>query len=114
MSSPAVHIVVLEDNPADLYMIQYSIREAGIECEFTAFEDGAEVLKFMQTDASPVPDLMILDGHVPGTDGATVLNGVGANSRGWGVGVSMSTGSQAPQDVARGGKLGADRYLIKP
>ena len=114
MSGSSSHIFVLEDNPADLYMIKYSIRQAGVACEFTAFADGAEAMKFVKADASPVPDLMILDGNVPGIEGAAVLDTVRSNRRWLRVGVFMFTGSRNPEDVALAGKLGADRYLLKP
>lgn len=114
MRNPLFHIVVLEDNPADLYMIKRSIEDAGIMCQFTVFEDGAEALAFVRAPASPVPDLMILDCNVPRVEGMAVLNSIRGNTRWFKVSVFMFTASSDPGAIARAEKLGADRCLIKP
>jgi CheY-like chemotaxis protein len=114
MSRPLFHIVVLEDNPADLHMIMQTIQEAGVACEFTVFNNGVEALAFIKGAASPVPDLMILDCNVPGMEGASVLNSVRGDTRWFHVSVFMFTASRDPADVARAEKLGADRCLMKP
>jgi CheY-like chemotaxis protein len=114
MHSEPRHVVILEDNEPDLFMIKSSIREAGVGCDVTAFSNGAEALEYVGSPSSRVPDLMILDFNVPGAEGAVVLNGVRSNPR-WGdVGVFLFTASQNPRDIARMKMLGANECLIKP
>ena len=45
MEGGPFRIIVLEDNRADLRMIQESIREAGLECAVTSFSDGAAAIE---------------------------------------------------------------------
>lgn len=59
--SARFHIVILEDNEIDLLTIKRSLREAGVDYEFTAFADGEEALAYVKETASRVADLMILD-----------------------------------------------------
>ncbi len=114
MSTKQFHIVILEDNEPDLLMIRTSIIDAGVNCDITAFDDGAEALRYVTSPTSRVPDLMILDFNVPGVEGTVVLNGVRGNPRWADVGVFMFTASQDPGDLARVKRLGANECLIKP
>lgn len=113
-NSDRFHIVILEDNAPDLFMIQESIHETGLRCEITAFTDGAEIMKYINDLSSRVPDLMILDFNVPQVEGSVVLNRVRANPRWAQAGVFMFTASQNPADRARVTLLGVDDCLIKP
>lgn len=108
------HIVILEDNFPDLVMIKRSVREAGLECEFTVFVDGAEAVDHVKDPKSAVPDLMILDLNVPRVEGPSVLNSVRSSPRWAQVGVFMFTASRDPGDIARVKLLGADQCLTKP
>jgi DNA-binding response OmpR family regulator len=114
MAGERFHIVILEDNEPDLFMIKRSISEAGVACDIVAFDDGARALQYVNDPLSRVPDLMVLDFNVPGVEGTVVLNGVRGNPRWADVAVFMFTASQDPGDVARVKRLGADECLIKP
>ena len=114
MSTTRYRIVVLEDNRGDFYLIERSLKESGLDCEITSFADGGTALDFINSPASPAPDLMILDLNVPGIDGRSVLEGVRCNPRWSDVPVFAFTASQAPKDMERMKKLGTDCYLIKP
>ena len=108
------HIIVLEDNQADLLVVKQAIREAGVDCEFTDFADGDQAVAHVNDPASKVPDLMILDLNIPRVEGASVLNSVRGNPRWAHVNVFMFTASQDPGDLARVKMLGANGYFIKP
>ena len=68
-------------------MIKTSIREAGVACDITTFDDGADALGYVNNPLSRVPDLMVLDFNVPGVEGTVVLNSVRGNPRWADVGV---------------------------
>lgn len=108
------HILILEDNEPDLFMLKTSIAEAGVDCEITSFDDGVEALRYVKSTTSRVPDLMILDFNVPGVEGTTVLKAVRSSARWSEAGVFMFTASQDPAHLARVRKLGADECLRKP
>lgn len=114
MQDHSYHIILLEDNPADLYIVKHSIQETGLDCEFTTFSNGADALAFVGAANSRIPDLMILDFNVPIVGGTSVLNSVRTNARWSHVGVFIFTGSRNPADAARAKSLGADRCLVKP
>jgi CheY-like chemotaxis protein len=39
------HITLVEDNPADVFLVRKALQEKGIAFELTCFEDGEEALK---------------------------------------------------------------------
>ena len=109
-----LEIIILEDNEPDLVMIKRSIREAGLQCDFTVFTDGAAAVSYVKRPTSRMPDLVILDFQVPKVDGPSVLNSIRSSPRWAQVGVFMFTASRDPGDMARVRMLGADQCLTKP
>ena len=69
--SKVFRIFVVEDNPADVYLLELALKQAGLNFELTVIEDGAEALEFIQTKAAeiPKPDLAVLDLNVPSNGG---------------------------------------------
>jgi CheY-like chemotaxis protein len=107
-------IVVIEDNPADLHMIEIALRDAGLDCSVTAFAEGTAAMQHIDRSDSPVPQLIILDLNIPGMEGPSLLNHVRSNTRWTHIPVFIFTASRSPGDLARAKILGSDRYLIKP
>jgi len=101
-------IVLIEDNLADVYLIERSLRMHEIDFELVRFDNGDEALRYL---CPPLelslerPDLILLDLHLPGTEGPEILKAIGAESRLEGVPVAILTGayleSLAKLDLAR-------------
>jgi len=71
-----LRIVLIEDNPADVYLIEQALSERGIPCEIQHFASGDEALEFFHSThrlTRGQPDLILLDLHLPGTQGDEVL-----------------------------------------
>src|SRR5262249_48425052 len=62
----------------------------------------------------PVPDLLLLDIKMPGTDGFEVLRWIREQPQFAGMCVVMLTSSDEIRDVNRAYKLGANSFLVKP
>ena len=109
-----VHIVLVEDNPADVYLVKRALREKGIEFVMTCFEDGEKALKALSENGSEAPDIILLDLNLPKTDGVKVLETIRAIPELAGVPVGILTSSESPSDMERTTVLGAARYIKKP
>src|SRR5919204_3788726 len=59
-----------------------------------------------------VPDLILLDIHMPGTDGLTMLGSL--RQLGIRVPVIIMTGYDSPEAAAEAKRTGATSYLVKP
>ncbi|MGH9663434.1 MAG: response regulator [Bryobacteraceae bacterium] len=106
-------IVVVEDNPGDVFLIRKALQEKGIEFELTCFDDGQEALKGLPESGQAVPDLILLDLNLPKVDGVDVLRAIRQMPRFADVPVAILTSSESPLDRHRTESLGASRYIKK-
>ena len=109
-----VRIVLVEDNPADVLLIRTALREKGIACELTCFEDGRKALKGLARRGGEAPDLILLDLNLPDTEGVEVLGKIRSMPRLLDVPVVILTSSESPSDMQRAARMGATRFLRKP
>lgn len=79
------HIVVAEDNHADVILIQEALALHRVQCEMDVISDGAEAIRyFLALDInfrSPAPDVVLLDMHLPKYDGEEILKALRSTQR---------------------------------
>jgi CheY-like chemotaxis protein len=114
----AFQILLVEDNPADIYLFRQALERAGLTFELTVLMDGGDALAFARSDgkhsAGRVPDLLVLDLNLPKVGGCEVLEAVRQNANLSNLAVAVVTSSAASQDFERCTELGVARYLTKP
>jgi CheY-like chemotaxis protein len=112
-----VRIVLIEDSPADVYLIELALKENGIPCELTNFESGLEALGVLcpaeDEAATFVPDAILLDLNTPKSDGFQVLTRLKQSPRLAQVPIAIITSSSAIGDRHRSAMQGV-RYIQKP
>jgi two-component system alkaline phosphatase synthesis response regulator PhoP len=109
MSPAKPKILVVDDDELLRDLIEFKLRSHGYEVELV--EDGEAALE--AASASP-PDLIVLDGMMPGLDGFQVLQRLSDSGETRDVPVIMLTARRQEQDVVAGLSLGAQDYLVKP
>jgi len=71
------NVLLVEDNPADVYLIQRSVADCGPDIHVSVVPDGGEALAFLRKDAPfahvPSPALILLDLPLPTLPGHQVL-----------------------------------------
>jgi CheY-like chemotaxis protein len=95
------NILLVEDNPADVFLVRRALTIPRIDCRITVAGDGEEAIRFIdRLDASskPVLDLLLLDLHLPKCDGAEVLNHLRATEHCGKTPVVILTSSDSPKD----------------
>ena len=113
-SSKPIRIVLVEDDPADVYLLEKTLQQLQINYDLTRYDDGEEALKALASDDCPVPDLILLDLNLPRREGFDVLRSVRSKPRLSGVPVGILTASDAAKDRHRIALIGAERYIHKP
>ncbi len=112
------HILLVEDNAADVYLFRQALKAAGIDFELTVIEDGADALAFARQQreyaASPIPDLAVLDLNLPKSGGASVLEAMRQSKDLERVPVFILTSSAGPLEQASTWELGVERFITKP
>ncbi len=111
-------ILLAEDNPGDVFLVQHALEEHGIEHELHVVTDGAEALAYLaQMGAAgsvPCPDLLLLDLNLPKVDGPQVLTEFRQHPECAQTPVIVVSSSNAERDRARITALGIARYFRKP
>jgi CheY-like chemotaxis protein len=117
-SEGKAHILLLEDNPADVQLLRRALQSAGLDCHLAVIEDGAEALAFMRghgkyRDARP-PDLAVMDLNLPKNDGLEVLEEMRKNPAFAEVPVAILSSSSSPRERNRLKELRVTRFITKP
>jgi CheY-like chemotaxis protein len=114
----AVPILVVEDNPGDVFLVKRALKKHGIESELRVEEDGQAAIQFFDRldidESVPCPHIVLVDLNLPRITGERVLERVRRSLRCPDIPVIVMTSSDSPLDHAAAAKLGADRYFLKP
>jgi two-component system, chemotaxis family, response regulator Rcp1 len=106
-------ILVVEDNPADVYLIRSALKEHAIEAEYEVISDGERArstVADIQAGTQPWPDLVLLDINLPKIDGLELLQRLAAAP----CPIIVMSSSQSPTDQQQAMVHGAACYFWKP
>ena len=113
-----VYILLVEDNPADVYLFRKALMSAELNFDLTVIEDGDRALAFIRGQgeyaASPVPDLAVLDVSLPKSDGIQVLEAIRGTERFAHMPVVITSSSPNPPARLNQERLWVARYIMKP
>lgn len=111
-------ILLLEDEPADAYLVRLALIEARVHCNFHHVLDGREGLDFLLRkppyEAVPRPNLILLDLNMPRMNGDEFLAAIKAEDALCDIPVVVLTTSEVERDVQASFKHGASGYITKP
>jgi CheY-like chemotaxis protein len=114
-------VLVVEDNPDDVALVQLGARSAGCPFDFRFVRDGEEALAYLEgTDCyadrlgHPLPDLVVLDLNMPRRDGFQVLKWIRTRLRFENLQVIVWTGWEKADAAERARRAGANLFLRKP
>jgi len=112
------HILLAEDNPADVFLIKEALRQNSIVCVLSTVDNGEKAARFVRRQGefteAPRPNLIVLDLNLPRVDGSEILQIVRGTPELSEIPVLILSSSDAPYDRERTSKLGASGYIRKP
>lgn len=103
------HVLIVEDEPDVLLLLENRMRGAGHEVE--SVTDGEQALEAV---AVREPAVMILDWMMPKLDGLEVLERLRRTDSERRIKVLMLTAKSQQHDIDRAYAAGADDYIVKP
>jgi two-component system, chemotaxis family, response regulator Rcp1 len=111
-------VLIVEDNEADVFLIQEAIQAKKLPVTLHVVKDGEQAMRYFDQadgDASvPCPSLVILDVNLPKKQGGEVLKHIRRSRRcGNAVVIAVST-SDSARDREQMMALGANGYFRKP
>ena len=108
-------ILLVEDNPADVYLIRKALEGAGVTCPIKVLQDGSQALSFVQEEpAAELPSLIVLDLNLPRNDGVEVLDAIKRSKSLAAVPVAVLTTSRSPRDRAEVERHPGVTFIAKP
>ena len=102
-------VLVVEDNELNLELVEYLLEEAGYEVRRAM--DAEQTRRAL---AHEVPDLILMDMQLPGTDGLTLVAGIRRDERTRRVPTIALTAHAMRGDRERFLEGGCDGYIAKP
>ena len=119
MTSPKqLSLLLVEDSPADVFLVREVMREEGLSCVLNVAEDGEKAMQMIDDlDRNPGaarPDIALLDMNVPRLSGSEVLRRIRSSRTCSTIPVIMISSSDSPEERQLALDLGATKFFRKP
>ncbi len=105
-------ILVVEDNDMNMQLVEFLLEEGGYD--LIKATSGEEALEIMRGAGGTAPDLILMDIHLPGMDGLSVVREMKAEPRTSRVPILALTAHAMRGDKDRFLEAGCDGYISKP
>ncbi|HSH12255.1 MAG TPA: response regulator [Desulfurivibrionaceae bacterium] len=113
-----LELLVVEDNPAEILLLEEVLAEAEVALELRVVNNGEEGLAYLRREGryanASRPDLIMLDLNLPGLDGRQVLGEIKEDPNLLAIPVIILSTSQAEEDIAECYRMQANCYISKP
>lgn len=111
-------ILIIDDDPDDLFIFRRLLAKGGIQNKIVAFEDPRAALEYLELesknpDGTFAPCAVMTDLNMPELSGFDVTEWIRAHRTWSGLPVIIVSSSESPHDEARAKELGATRFVRK-
>lgn len=117
-TSGPVRILVVDDDPGDVLMIEEALEDSDVEKVIDVVSDGQEAMEFLRQEGRHTeakrPDVILLDLNMPRMDGRQVLGEVKSDEDLRTIPIVVLTTSNADTDIVGSYTLQANAYVTKP
>lgn len=107
----ARNILVVEDNDMNMQLVEFLLEECGYH--IVKATSGEEALAITR-DGLGAPDLILMDIHLPGMDGLSVVRAIKSDERTARIPILALTAHAMRGDKDRFLEAGCDGYISKP
>jgi chemotaxis family two-component system response regulator Rcp1 len=117
MYSRNTRLLLVEDNPADVWLLREALRLAGLPIQLTVARDGVEASQYLhqvESDLSQCPDLVLLDWNLPRRNGREVLADVKRSLILQKIPIVVLSSSSAEEEKRQAYVLQAAGFMTKP
>lgn len=120
LNHPHKPLLVVEDSDQDFVCLWKVLEKLSVSNPVYRCTDGDEAIDFLyyqgdyDSTAVPRPAVILLDLHLPGTDGKEVLKKVKQDEELKKIPIVIFTTSADPQDINHCYEYGANGYMLKP
>ena len=113
MARTVHHICMADDDMDDYYLFKTALYEVNESVKLTYFGSCDSLLDYLKT-SNNLPDLIVLDINMPGTDGYNCLIAIKNDSKIADIPVIFYSTSSEPVLIQNAYDSGARQYIVKP
>jgi len=117
MDEKSKMIFLVEDNKADIRLIQEALKDSQLPHEIVTVRNGVDAMAFLRQEGeyanAPRPDLILLDLNLPRKDGREVLAEIKADPSLKRIPVVVLTTSHNEEDIHHSYNLHVNCYITK-
>ena len=117
MEEKAKTILLVEDNKADVRLVQEALKNSSLTYDMAMVRDGVAAMAYLHQEgeyaSTSRPDLIILDLNLPKKDGREVLAEIKTNSQLKRIPVIVLTTSKNEDDIHQSYDLNANCFITK-
>jgi len=106
------NILVVEDNDMNMQLVEFLLEEGGYR--IVKATSGEEALAITRNGTGTTPDLILMDIHLPGMDGLSVVRAIKSDERTARIPILALTAHAMRGDKDRFLEAGCDGYISKP
>jgi two-component system response regulator len=118
VNRPTAQILLVEDNPGDVLLVQEALKEARVGASLHVCRDGVDALDYLRHGArngeTGLPDLVLLDLNMPRMSGHELLAEVKGHPVLGRIPVVVLSTSTSEGDIRATYELHANSYVAKP
>ncbi len=111
-------ILIVDDDPDDLFILKRLLAKAGVKNKVLAIEDAPAAVAYLEAEsANPasryIPWMIFTDLHMPRIDGIDFVKWIRSKPAFQHLIVIMVSSSEDPQDKAKALQAGVNRFALK-
>jgi len=114
MNKEYIHILLADDDEDDRLFFTDAFNELKISTKVGTFNDGVELMQYLNDPESVLPNILFLDLNMPKKNGIECLREIKSNSRFDAIAIAIYSTSSSEEDIEETFVLGANIYIKKP
>ena len=113
-SDEQFHILMADDDVDDRQFFSEAVGELKMNNKLSLFNDGTELMDFLENPEIDVPQILFLDLNMPGKNGLDCLAEIRSNPKYNNLSIAIYSTSSSEKDIEASFVGGANVYIKKP
>ena len=114
MNKDYIHIILADDDEDDRLLFTDAFDELKIKTKVNTYNDGVELMNYLNKDDSILPNVLFLDLNMPKKNGIECLTEIKENSRFNDIAIAIYSTSSSEEHIEQTFISGANIYIKKP
>ena len=114
MQTPPINILLADDDENDRMIFQEAFEEIKIKTSIHTVNNGIQLMEYLKTKNTNLPDILFLDLNMPRKNGLECLREIRNDKKLNDISIAIYSTSASEKDIEETFRLGANVYINKP